>query len=532
MVVEYLMKYISITKDECWAFEMLGLCHLKLGKYNNAIEYFQKSLDLDSDRWKSMEGLGDSYFELKEYDKAIDCYQKAVNRDLDREIACEIYSSLAWCYYEKEDYEQAIEYFQKSRTYYSDYSRSIIGLGYCCFQLGRYKKSIEYLEEALSKYPNEDSIVAEILDYLGWCYKYLKDLNKALDHFKKGIQHNPDDATLYNSLGTLYRDDLKDYDKAYEYFVKAIEVSNEKDDEILFDFSFCLYKMKRYEEERQILYKVLKINPNNELAWHNLGCNYYRARSYSKAIHCYRERIKLDDESRDSIYSLAEVYEKIGDIANAIATWKLYVKNGSLLPKAVRKIGELRKLLDGKHEGELKYNAPHKENIVGQDQQDSADQISDRIDYLLKDNSDKMDNLITYKSEGAFKLSRESMLEEEITRLIENGMLFEGELKIFVDTAGVPGRQYRTDVGIVDLLCHNIKNNNLVVIELKRGSSSDKVVGQISRYIGYIKKNIAQKGQRVEGIIIVFKRDKRLEYAVAAHENIKVMTYRAQIKLE
>lgn len=123
--------------------------------------------------------------------------------------------------------------------------------------------------------------------------------------------------------------------------------------------------------------------------------------------------------------------------------------------------------------------------------------------------------------------SLESMLEDF---MVNNLSTLEHSLKLFVDEDGIPGQQYPTEVGTIDLLCVDA-SNNLVVIELKKGRESDRVVGQISRYIGWVKANIAKSSRGVRGIIVVGKptdknpKDDRLSYAVLANPNIELRYY-------
>lgn len=57
-------------------------------------------------------------------------------------------------------------------------------------------------------------------------------------------------------------------------------------------------------------------------------------------------------------------------------------------------------------------------------------------------------------------------------------------------------------VGRTDLICRD-KEGNYVVLELKAVHSSDIVVGQILRYMGFIRENWADKeGKKVKGIIL------------------------------
>jgi RecB family endonuclease NucS len=81
-------------------------------------------------------------------------------------------------------------------------------------------------------------------------------------------------------------------------------------------------------------------------------------------------------------------------------------------------------------------------------------------------------------------------------------------------------KEYDTkNVGRIDLLCTD-KNRDFVVIETKKGKESDKVVGQIQRYMGWINRNLAKNGENVRGLIIVNEFDEWLDYAVSVNDNI------------
>ena len=80
-------------------------------------------------------------------------------------------------------------------------------------------------------------------------------------------------------------------------------------------------------------------------------------------------------------------------------------------------------------------------------------------------------------------------------------------------------------VGRTDLICRD-KDNNFVVLELKAVQTSDNVVGQILRYMGYIRENWAEKeGVKVKGIIITPSYDEQLRLA-AKEAGIKVLILR------
>jgi restriction system protein len=69
------------------------------------------------------------------------------------------------------------------------------------------------------------------------------------------------------------------------------------------------------------------------------------------------------------------------------------------------------------------------------------------------------------------------------------------------------------------------------VVELKKGRASDMVVGQIQRYMGYVLDELAEKGQKVKGVIIALDDDIKIRRALAVARNIEFYRYKVNFKL-
>ena len=93
------------------------------------------------------------------------------------------------------------------------------------------------------------------------------------------------------------------------------------------------------------------------------------------------------------------------------------------------------------------------------------------------------------------------------------------------------GRQYPAAQWSIDFLCFDENSGDYVVIELKRGKSSDATVGQVLRYIGWVEENLCEEGQSAKGIIISREVDDALRYAIRSLPHVTVMTYKVDFEL-
>ena len=93
------------------------------------------------------------------------------------------------------------------------------------------------------------------------------------------------------------------------------------------------------------------------------------------------------------------------------------------------------------------------------------------------------------------------------------------------------GVEYPTDVGRIDLLAKHLREPRWLVIELKRNQSADETVGQVLRYMGWVKKHLAKPEEDVRGLIISRAADRALPYALSMVSGIELRTYEVQFTL-
>jgi hypothetical protein len=88
------------------------------------------------------------------------------------------------------------------------------------------------------------------------------------------------------------------------------------------------------------------------------------------------------------------------------------------------------------------------------------------------------------------------------------------------------GNYVATNCGIIDLLAKDKKGKGWLVVELKRDQGSDDTVGQLLRYMGWVKENLSEEKDIVHGLIIASSSDDHLRLALSCVENTSYKVFR------
>jgi len=106
------------------------------------------------------------------------------------------------------------------------------------------------------------------------------------------------------------------------------------------------------------------------------------------------------------------------------------------------------------------------------------------------------------------------------------------EWTLVVEDGETIGYEYPTAVGRIDLLARHRSRRAWLVVELKRNQSSDDTVGQVLRYMGYVRDHVAVDGDEVMGLIISHAGDDRIHYALRMVPNVSLMLYEVDFRLK
>jgi restriction system protein len=156
---------------------------------------------------------------------------------------------------------------------------------------------------------------------------------------------------------------------------------------------------------------------------------------------------------------------------------------------------------------------------------------SDEIEALLEGKTPVVLSSVDSTIEDHSVFALEKHLEDFLVKNWSTTVLAK-KYDIFTEDGEVVGQQYPSDTGPLDILAVSKDGKELLVVELKRGRASDAVVGQIQRYMGYVKGELAEPGQTVKGLIIALEDDLKIQRALSVCTNIDFYTYKIQFTLE
>ena len=132
------------------------------------------------------------------------------------------------------------------------------------------------------------------------------------------------------------------------------------------------------------------------------------------------------------------------------------------------------------------------------------------------------------------KLSKKHIDEYRKVQIVERVLedILEQNLEQLEPGLDLVGRQYSTAVGPIDLLAQD-KDGLYVVIELKRGRTSDQVVGQVLRYLGWVIDRLAEGDEHMARAIIVGREyDRKFAAAITQIRQVKPYTYDIRLRFD
>jgi hypothetical protein len=130
-------------------------------------------------------------------------------------------------------------------------------------------------------------------------------------------------------------------------------------------------------------------------------------------------------------------------------------------------------------------------------------------------------------AEAAFSL--EYQLRDFIAANLGSIPIGGRRLQLYVNEGGRDGIEYPSAVGPIDILAQD-ENGAYFVFELKRGNSPDRALGQLARYMGWVRQTLGA-GSDVFGVIVAKSISDNLRYGADVMPNVSLFEYEIDFRL-
>ena len=149
-----------------------------------------------------------------------------------------------------------------------------------------------------------------------------RDLHaEAIQMLEKALDITYDEADVYSLMGMEYLF-LEDFENAKQNFMKCLE-ADEEDYSALYNVMYCFDFLEQKQGAITYLNTFLDRNPYSEVAWHQLGKQYFDLKKFKKALAAFDFAIISDDYFIGAYLEKGKVLEKLGRYNEAIENYKI-----------------------------------------------------------------------------------------------------------------------------------------------------------------------------------------------------------------
>ncbi len=183
-------------------------------------------------------------------------------------------------------------------------------------------------------------------------YSKQDDHQKAIELLESAIDLTEDPADVYSLIGMEYLF-LDDFKNAKYNFMKCLEV-DDQDYSALYNVIYCFDFLEQHEEAIDYLNMFLNKNPYCEVAWHQVGKQYFDLKQYDKALSAFDFAIISDDRFVGAYLEKGKVLEKLGRLNEALENYQITLNLEDPTSFALLRMGKCYDKL-GSDELALKY---------------------------------------------------------------------------------------------------------------------------------------------------------------------------------
>lgn len=195
-------------------------------------------------------------------------------------------------------------------------------------------KAIKILNEIEAIEPFNDEVFLQKATILSKKGRH----KEAIDVLKSSLQYTEDAIDIWSMIGMEYLY-LDDYENARLNFAKCVDVDYE-DYSSLYNIIYCFEMKEDYETAITFLNKYIDKNPYSEVAWHQLGRQYFTLNMFNEALTAFDYAIIIDETFIGGYLEKAKTLEELNRYEEAIENYMVTLELDDPTAFAYVRIGE------------------------------------------------------------------------------------------------------------------------------------------------------------------------------------------------
>lgn len=136
---------------------------------------------------------------------------------------------------------------------------------------------------------------------------------------KEALDYTDDLIDIHSLIGMEYLF-IEKFDLAMRHFKVCLNIDNE-DYTALYNVIYCLDMNKNHQDAVVFLTDFIDENPYCEVAWHQLGRQYFYLKNYNEAIRAFDYAILVDEYFVGAYFEKAKVLEELNKYEEAISNY-------------------------------------------------------------------------------------------------------------------------------------------------------------------------------------------------------------------
>lgn len=204
----------------------------------------------------------------------------------------------------------------------------------------KFDEANEMLNELYALEPTNEEIYIQKANIYSKTDKH----QKAIELFEQALEFAQEPSDIYSLIGMEYLF-LDKFEEAKLNFMLCLE-NDFEDYSALYNIMYCFEYLEQNQDAINFLTRYLDKNPYCEVAWHQLGKQYFILKDYKKALTAFDFAIYSDDTFIGAYLEKGQVLEKTSSYREAIENYKITLVLDDPTSFALLRIGQCYEKLD------------------------------------------------------------------------------------------------------------------------------------------------------------------------------------------